>query len=120
MADIQELLSKASALGEALAANPTVSAHYRAQNSVRSDPAAQKLLQEYQTQVERIHELERNKRPVEVADKHKLADLERQLVGNETLKNLMRTQADYAAVMARVNKAMEAPLAALTEREKPE
>lgn len=117
MPDVQDLLSKASALGTALAAHPTVQAHYQAQRAVRADTAAQKLLQDYQVQLNRIRQLEVDMKPVEVADKQKLKSLETQMAGQDSLKALMRTQADYVALMSQVNNAIDGPMASLAGTE---
>ncbi len=117
MPDIQDLLTKARTLGEALAAHPTVTAYRAAQRAVHADTAAQTLLTEYQSQLNRVRELETQLKPVEVADKQKLKRLEGQIAGQESLKTLMRTQADYVALMAQVNREIDAPLAHLTQPE---
>ena len=111
MQDIQDLLAKARALGTSLAAHPTVLAHREAQKAVRADQAAQKLLQDYQAHMNRIRELESQQKPIEVTDKQKLKSFESQIAGQETLKTLMRTQADYVALMAQVNREIDGPLA---------
>lgn len=115
MADVEELIGKARALGEALAQHPVVQAHHAAQRAVRADGAAQKLLQDYQQQLARIQQLEATQQPIEVADKQKLKSLERDMAGQESLKQLMRTQVDYVALMSRINSAIDGPLAALGE-----
>lgn len=119
MADVQELLAKAQALGEALAAHPTVKAHYAAQQAVRADAAAQKLLSDYQTQLTRLRQLEAELKPIEVDDKQKIKSLEAQMAGQASLKTLMRTQADYVALMSQVNNAIDSPLADLAQPERP-
>ncbi len=119
MSQIPELLAKARELGEALAAHPHVTTYYAAQRAARGDAAAQKLLQDYHSHLNRISQLEAEQKPIEVADKHKLRDLENQIAGQEALKILMRAQADYVALMNQVNQAMEAPLAELGVPEKP-
>lgn len=117
MPDIEELVKKASELGKALAAHPAVQAHFAAQRAVRQNKETQKLLQDYHAQLDRIRQLEDEQKPVEVSDKHLLKEYEGRMAGNEALKTLMRTQADYMAVMTRVNQAMEAPVAALGQPE---
>lgn len=117
MPDVQDLLSKASALGTALAAHPTVQAHYQAQRAVRADTVAQKLLQDYQGHLNHIRQLEAEMNPIEVADKQKLKALEGQMAGQESLKALMRTQADYIALMSQVNNAIDGPMAGLAQAE---
>lgn len=119
MPEPQDLLNQARALGEALAAHPTVQAYYRAQQAVRSDASARRLLQDYQAQLDRLHTLEAEQKPIEVADKHRLRDLETQVAGHDALKTLMRTQADYVDLMSRVNRAIDEPLARFATPEKP-
>ncbi|MCK4342783.1 MAG: YlbF family regulator [Phycisphaerae bacterium] len=120
MQDSENVLIKAKLLGEALAAHPRVKDYYAAQRAVRADETARKLLQDYQKQAAYIHQLEAEQKPVEVADKQKLREYETQMAGNETLKNLMRAQADYVQLMTQVNQTMEAPLADLALPEKSE
>ncbi len=119
MPEPQDLLNQARALGESLAAHPTIQAYYRAQQAVRADAAARRLLQDYQSHLDHLHALEAAQRPIEVADKHRLKDLETQMAGHDTLKTLMRTQADYVELMARVNRAIDEPLARFAMPERP-
>ncbi len=119
MNDIQELLAKAQALGEALAAHPRVKAYQAAQRAVRGDTLAQQLLQDYQSHLSHLSQLEGEHKPVEVADKHKLRDLENRIAAQDSLKVLMRTQADYVELMNQVNQTMEAPLSLLGQPERP-
>lgn len=117
MPDTQELLEKAQALGTALAGHATVREYHAAQRAARQDETAQRLLREYQAALDHIGALEAERKPVEPADKQKLRDFERQLTGHPLLKNLMRLQADYAALMAQINSAIDAPLAQLAHPE---
>jgi cell fate (sporulation/competence/biofilm development) regulator YlbF (YheA/YmcA/DUF963 family) len=117
MQDIQDLLAKARALGAALATHPIVQAHHQAQRAVHADAAAQKLLQDYQAHMSRLHDLQAQQKPIEVADKQRLKSLEGQIAGQESLKTLMRTQADYVALMAQVNHEIDGPLAEMAPPE---
>jgi cell fate (sporulation/competence/biofilm development) regulator YlbF (YheA/YmcA/DUF963 family) len=110
MDDLQELMDKAGALGQAIAAHPRMREYNAAREAVEKDADAQSLLRDYAKQAERIRELERNQKPVEVADKQKLAEIEGRMAGNDAFKRLMRCQADYVELMNQVNRAMEAPL----------
>ena len=113
MADITDLLSKASALGEALAAHPVVRDYHVAQKAAREDRTAQTLIQSHQAQLAKIRQLEVESKPVEVGDKQALRGFEQQMASSEVLKRLMKAQADYGELMNRVNQAMDAPLAEL-------
>ncbi len=119
MADTQELLTKAHALGEALAAHAAVQAYLEAQRTLRADSAAQQLLRDYQAQFARVRQLEADQKPIEVEDKHKLRDFELQMARHETLKKFMRAQADYVALRNQVDRAVDAPLVALVGPQQP-
>ena len=110
MSDVQELLDQARVLGEAIANHPHVQAFTKAREQTENDAEARQLLGAYQEQAQRVRQLEAEQKPIEVADKQKLAECEQKMASNEALKALMRTQADYVALMNQVNRAMEAPL----------
>ena len=117
MQDIQDLLARAQTLGEALAAHPTIRAYYAAQRAARTDAQAQQMMRDYNAQLERVRQLEAELKPVEVADKQQLKSLEGEMAGNEALKVLMRTQADFVALMAQINGAIDGPLSDLAAGE---
>jgi cell fate (sporulation/competence/biofilm development) regulator YlbF (YheA/YmcA/DUF963 family) len=112
MTEIQELLDRARALGEAIANHPHVQAFTAAREEVEKDAEAQQVLKAYEEQARHIRRLEAKRKPIEVADKRKLAECEQRMASNDALKKLMRRQADYVALMNQVNRAMETPLAA--------
>lgn len=115
MADITQLLDKARALGDALAAHDVPRAYHAAQQAARRDSGAQTLMRDYHAQINHIRDMEAQQRPIEVADKQKLKDLEQRMATSDVLRQLMRAQADYVALMNQVNEVMEAPLLALAE-----
>ena len=116
MPDVQELLRMARELGEAIAKNERTRAYLAAQQAVQKDAAARSLLEEYGRHMGRIRKLELEQKPIEVADKHKVAEYEQEISGNDVLKNLMRSQADYVQLMNQINSAMETPLTATAQQ----
>jgi cell fate (sporulation/competence/biofilm development) regulator YlbF (YheA/YmcA/DUF963 family) len=110
MPDKEELIRKARELGEALAAHPTVKAYIEAQQAVRNDEDARKLLQDYQNHAAHMQQLETEGKPIEVGDKHKLRDLEAKMYSQASLKNLMRYQTEYVTLMNAVNRAIDEPV----------
>lgn len=113
MADMQELINQARMLGEAIASHPDVRAFLAARAAVDQDSDAQQLLIRYSEHARRMQMLEAEQKPIEVADKHKLAEYEQQMASNDALKAMLSAQVGYVALMNQVNQAMEAPLAAL-------
>lgn len=111
MPDMTELLSQARKLGEAIAATPKVRGFLEAQAAVADDAEAQRLLADYQKHANEMQTLASQQKPIEPDLKHKLAACEQAMASHESLKKLMRAQADYIDVMNAINRAMEEPLA---------
>lgn len=119
MQDTQELMNKARELGQAIAQHDLIEAYFAAQQAVANDQEAQGLLKSYTQQMEHFQQLEAAQQPIEVADKKKMAELESNVAANEHLKDLMRSQADYVALMNQINNAMSAPLTTKAQSGKP-
>lgn len=119
MQRIDELLEKAHELGQAIAQHERVQTYFTAQQAVRDDPDAQRLLRNYGAHMQHLQQLEVQQQPIEAADRRKAADFETQIAGNDCIKAFMRAQADYVELMNRVNSAISAPLAALGAGEQP-
>jgi cell fate (sporulation/competence/biofilm development) regulator YlbF (YheA/YmcA/DUF963 family) len=113
MADTQELINQAAALGEAIAKHPDVQAFMAARAEVEKDPGAQQVLRGYAEHTQRIHQLEAEQKPIEVADKRKMAEFEQQMAANDALKKMMVAQVGYVTLMNQINQAMESSLASL-------
>jgi len=108
---MQDILDLARKLGTAIAASPRYQALQDMRKKLREDPAATQLLRDFQEQAHKIAVLEAETKPVEVYDKHRLADLQTKIVAHPVLKEWMRVQADFSELMNRVNRAMAAPIA---------
>ena len=108
--ETQRILEQARELGRALADHPHVRAWHEASRAVQEDSQARQLLEEYHKQVEHIRKLEAEVKPVEVADKRKLADLQAQVAGHELIKRMMAAEADYVTLLRQVNQAIAAAM----------
>lgn len=113
MADIQSLIEQARAVGRAMAQHELATNFLAIQRKLAADPEAQRLLRAYSDQVRRIQSLEQQQRPIEVADKQKLAAAQRDLASHETLREFARVQADYMQLVYQVHQALDEPLAAI-------
>jgi len=103
---MDELLEKAAELGKLLSDHPRFKALMTARDAVRGDETARKLMADYEAQLNRVQELTLQNRPIEVADKRRLSELEQKVVSNDNLKLLAKAQADFAEMMSRVNRAI--------------
>ncbi len=110
MNDARELIEQARSLGRALAAHARARKFAEAQRALREDATARALLTDYQSQAQRLYQLEQERKPIEPADKHKLADLQRQVAGNDLLKGFTRAQADFMELLMHVHNAVDEPM----------
>lgn len=104
---MDDIIAYARELGKKIAEHPRCAEFMKAAREVAADSEAQSLLREYQEQVTKIRQLEAQGSPIEVDDKHKLADCEGKVAGNDKLKAMMRHQADYIELMNNINQAMD-------------
>ena len=104
---MDDIIADARALGKKIAAHPRTSAFMTAARAVAKDKAAQDILKAYQDHMQHLQELEGSGKPIEVADKRKLADCESAVAGNDKLKEMMKRQADYMELMHRINNAID-------------
>lgn len=107
----QELLEQARALGRKLASHERIRAFLAARDAIGRDTDAQRAMADYQRQAEHLDRLAYEGKPIEVADKRKLTELERTLAANTVVKEFMRRQADQLELMHQVYAALEEPLA---------
>ena len=113
----EEILSLARQLGEAISRHPRYVKLREADERVRADKSATDALSAYNKAAEEVGRKERAGQPIEVEDKRRLQRLHESVAANETVKAFMRTHADYAELMRRMNDAI---LQAIGVPEKPQ
>lgn len=104
---MEDIIADAAALGKKIAAHPRMQAFLAAAKAVGENKDSQTILQTYQEHVDKLRNLEMTGKPIEPADKHKLADCEKQIANNDLLKKMMKAQADYLEMMHRINEAID-------------
>lgn len=115
MSHITELAER---LGKAIADSPEATRLRAAHETMSAQPEIARVLKDYQAQSDKIALLEREQKPVEVQDKHKLKELRDKLVASEVFKKLTAAQVEYVDLMREVNEALRRQLAE-TENDKP-
>lgn len=104
---MDDIIAHARDLGKKIAAHPRCAAFLDAARKVAADEQAQRILRDYQDQLARVRALEETGKPVEPQDKRKLADCEAKVAQSEPLKAMIRHQADYLELMAKINQAID-------------
>ena len=100
------IIELAQRLGKSIADSPQAAALRAARKELDSRPEIKKLLEDFQAQSEKLADLEQAKKPIEVADKHRLAELQDKLVGEEVFKKFTAAQVEYVDLMRRVNETL--------------
>ncbi len=107
---MEEILELASKLGTAIANNNRYKAFKEAEEELKKDNVAKEISEELEKQSQKIHELEKNLKPVEVEDKRKLQQLKEKVASNQSIQKFLKAQTDYVELMTKVNENIEATL----------
>ncbi len=107
--EMDKVVAEAGKLGKLIAETAASRSFLKSRQELQEDKEALEVLESYQKQLQKIAELESSGKPVEPEDKHKLTDAQQKVASNETLKVWMKAQADFSALMGRVNKAISEP-----------
>jgi cell fate (sporulation/competence/biofilm development) regulator YlbF (YheA/YmcA/DUF963 family) len=104
--NFDDILRLARDLGQAIRRHPRYVKLREADDRVRGDKVATDALDAYNRAADEVNRKQRAGQPIEVEDKRRLQRLHEVVAGNETVKAFMRTQADYAEMMRRMNDAI--------------
>ena len=115
--NLEEVMHLARQLGEAIRRHPRYVKLRESDARVRQDKSATEALDAYNKAAADLSRKERQGQPIEVEDKRRLQRLHESVAANETVKAFMRTHADYAELMRRMNDAI---LQAIGVPEKPQ
>jgi cell fate (sporulation/competence/biofilm development) regulator YlbF (YheA/YmcA/DUF963 family) len=105
--DIAELARK---LGAAISQSPQAANLRAARKALDARPEVKKLMEDLRRQSEKIGELERQNKPVEVEDKHRLQDVHDKLIADDLFKKYTAAQVEYVDLMRKVSSTMTAAL----------
>ncbi len=106
-----QIIRIAEQLGKAIADSPQSQALDQARQQAQGDPEAMKLMNEFQSQAEKIARQEQMRQPIEPADKQKLEGLQGKVAGNGTIKKFTEAQMQYVDLMQRVSQTIHQQLA---------
>ncbi len=116
---MDEILDLAKRLGERIAADPRGRQMADARAALDGSLQDRQLLQNYETQQQKIHDLEASGKPIEPEDKRRLADLHGKVIGSRIIKDVLKAQADYLELMTLVSQHIEEAALGLAEESSP-
>lgn len=103
---MDKIIELATGLGEAISDSQQATQLKAARENLNKEKQASQLLKDYQAQSDRIAQLEREQKPVEVDDKQKLQELHERLIASEAFKRFTAAQVEYVDLMRKVNEAI--------------
>ena len=112
------LAELAEKLGVEMAASKATREFKLRRHEVAADPEAQAVLGNYQNQLDLLAKKQHEGKPIEVAEKHALRDLQEKTYNHEKLKALMAAQANYVEMTQQVSDILGRHLSAGEEEEK--
>ena len=104
---MDEILDLARRLGARIAADSRGRQMANARVALDGSLQDRQLLQDYEAQQQKMHELEATGRPIEPEDKRRLADFHGKVIGSCIIKDLLKAQADYLELMTLVSQQIE-------------
>ncbi len=115
-----QIIEQATALGTLVSQHPATVAYQETVKKLEADLDAQRLMNDYNRQLQTLGEKESKGEPIEVEDKKKIGDLQSQIALNPILSKMQLVQMDYIDLMRKVESAMSmAASAGITSGEPP-
>ncbi|MFP4144800.1 MAG: YlbF family regulator [Phycisphaeraceae bacterium] len=106
MTSTQEIVDAARKVGELIAEHDAAKKMEDVLKRLEDDRDAQRILTDYNRQVQEVAQKEMQGQPVEVEDKRKLEDLQKKVVTSPVLRDLQMAQMDYVDLMRKVDEAI--------------
>ncbi len=107
---MKDMIQTAEQLGKEIAASDRFKAVAGIREKVDADEALQADMKALNELGSKIAQLEKEVKPVEPEDKHRLRELQEKVTGHAMLQELARVEADFAELMNRVNNAIHSQL----------
>ncbi len=108
MATTDEILTAAKKLGELLADHDAAKKFSDAVKKLSNDIDAQRAVTDYERTMQTLAQKQATGQPIEVAEKHKLQELQQVMATNLTLGQVQQAQMDYLDLKRKAFEAIEA------------
>jgi len=105
--DTQQILAEAEKLGRLVAQHPAIARYRDAHRAAVNDPDANRLLNEFNRQLETLARQEASGMPLTDAQRNQLEALQSQIASHLRIKALHVAQVEYVDLLRRVNQAIQ-------------
>lgn len=108
--DTQQILDEASKLGELVKQHPAVARYKEARKAVEQDPDANRLMAEFDRQIETLGRQQASGMPVTDAQQQALESLQSRIVSHLKIKALNLAQVDFVDLLRKITQTIQRPL----------
>ncbi|MFO7898363.1 MAG: YlbF family regulator [Planctomycetota bacterium] len=103
---MEDIIEQAESLGKSIAQSDAYKALSDRRKQVDEEKELQEAMDRLDEASEAIAQKEQAGKPVEPQEKHEVRELQETVTGNPKMQELARAEADFAALMNRVNRAI--------------
>jgi len=108
--DTQQLMDEAEKLGQLVAQHPTIARYKQAQKSLTDDAEANRLLADFERQIETLGRQEQAGMPVTDAQRMQLESLQGRIVSNLKIKAWNQAQVEFVDLLRKISQTIQKPL----------
>jgi cell fate (sporulation/competence/biofilm development) regulator YlbF (YheA/YmcA/DUF963 family) len=108
--DTQQILDEASKLGELVKEHPAVARYKDARKAVEQDADANRLMAEFDRQIEALSRQQASGMPVTDAQQQALESLQSRIVSHLKIKALNLAQVDFVDLLRKITQTIQRPL----------
>ena len=109
--DTQQIMEEAEKVGQLVAQHPIVARYKQAQKSVAEDADANRLMAEFDRQIENLARQEQAGMPVSDAQRLQLESLQSRIISHIKIKALNMAQTEFVDLLRRITQTIQRPLA---------
>lgn len=108
--DTQQIMDEAGKLGDLAAQHPAVTRYKDARKAVEQDPDANRLLAEFDRQIEALQRQQQSGLPVTDAQQQTLESLQSRLVSHLKIKALNMAQVEFIDLLRKITQTIQSKL----------
>ena len=108
--DTQQLMDEAEKLGQLVAQHPLIARYKQAQKSLADDAEANRLLADFERQIETLSRQEQSGMPVTDAQRIQLEALQGRIVSNLKIKAWNQAQVEFVDLLRKISQTIQKPL----------
>jgi cell fate (sporulation/competence/biofilm development) regulator YlbF (YheA/YmcA/DUF963 family) len=108
--DTQQIMDEAEKVGQLVAQHPTIARYKQAQKSLADDTEANRLLADFERQIETLSRQEQSGMPVTDAQRMQLESLQGRIVSNLKIKAWNQAQVEFVDLLRKISQTIQKPL----------